>query len=252
MTPTPSQALLLFGLLARHGECSQAELMPAVKKSDREALATAKLIAVAKVGRGLGLTLVDAGWAWTAAHLDAELPPAQRALSDLLGRLGEHFQRSGGTMADIIGAKPELEAGVASGPSAPAKAPARKTASSSGRRKASVGSARTTTSASVVSSKGQAARPTGPTPAAIRKRIEAAYLALTGGRKGEMVRLALLRAELADLDRTTMDAALGRILQGDKKASLMRNDDPRQLDPADHHAAFNPSGEPFHIIWIAS
>ena len=86
----------------------------------------------------------------------------------------------------------------------------------------------------------------------MRKRIEAAYLALTGGRKDETVRLAQLRGSLPDLDRSTVDAALGRILQGDGKASLMRYDDPGQLDQADHDAAFNPSGEPFHVIWIAS
>jgi hypothetical protein len=86
----------------------------------------------------------------------------------------------------------------------------------------------------------------------LRERIETAYLAITKGRKGEPVRLARLRAELADLDRTTVDAALGRILKGDKTASLMRQDDPRQLDQTDHDAAFSPAGEPFHVIWIAS
>ena len=105
--PTPTQALLLFGLLARHGECAQAELMPKVKKADREALVTAKLITSGKVGRGLKLTLEDAGWAWTATHLSAALPPAQRTLSDMLARLGEHLAKSGETLADFIGSKPE-------------------------------------------------------------------------------------------------------------------------------------------------
>ena len=86
----------------------------------------------------------------------------------------------------------------------------------------------------------------------MRKRIESAYLALTHGRKDESVRLARLRAELSDLDRATVDAALGRILKGDKKAALMRHDDPHQLDQADHDAAFSPAGEPFHVIWITS
>ena len=48
--PTPTQAMLLFGLLARHGESS--ERIPTVKKADREALAKSRLIGVAKVGRG--------------------------------------------------------------------------------------------------------------------------------------------------------------------------------------------------------
>jgi hypothetical protein len=64
--------------------------------------------------------------------------------------------------------------------------------------------------------------------------------------------LARLRAELPDLDRATLDAALGRILKGDKTASLMRHDDPRQLVQADYDAAFSPAGEPFHVIWISS
>jgi hypothetical protein len=89
--PTPTQALLLFGLLARHGACAQAELMPKVKKADREALLREKLISGHKVGRGLRLTLADAGWAWTATNLSAALPPGQRTLSDLLARLSEHL-----------------------------------------------------------------------------------------------------------------------------------------------------------------
>jgi hypothetical protein len=206
--PTPTQALLLFGLLARHGACAQADLTPKVKKTDREALVKASLISASKVGRGLKLTLEDAGWAWTATHLSAALPPAQRTLSDVLARLSEYLAKNGETLADFIGSKPEDI-------SSPTK-------------------------------------PKPPSPAALRKRIEAAYLALTHGRKNETVRLARLRAELSDLDRATVDAALRRILKGDKTASLMRHDDPRQLDQADHDAALNPAGEPYHVIWIAS
>lgn len=206
--PTPTQALLLFGLLARHGTCKQAEVMPKVKKADREALVKAKLITAPKVGRGFQLALEDLGWAWTTTHLSAALPPAQRTLSDILARLSEYLVRKGETLADFIGSRPEPE-------QPPAKPPK-------------------------------------PTQAALRKRIETAYLALTHGRKNETVRLARLRAELSDLDRATVDAALGRILKGDKTASLMRHDDPGQLDQADHEAAFNPAGEPFHVIWISS
>jgi hypothetical protein len=219
--PTPSQALLLFGILACHGTCKQAELMPAVKKADREALASHRLITAGKVGNGYTLTLADAGWAWTAANLSAALPPAQRTLSSLLARLGEYLEKSGETLADFIGSAPEEIL---------APPPAQKRDKSR--------------------AKPTKARP--PTPAALRKRIETAYLDLTHGRKDESVRLAHLRAELSDLDRATVDAALGRILKSDKKASLLRHDDPEQLDQADHDAAFNPAGEPFHVIWIAS
>jgi hypothetical protein len=219
--PTPTQALLLFGILARHGTCAQAELMPAVKKADREALVKAKLIKSGKAGRGLKLTLEDAGWAWAETHLSAALPPAQRTLSDVLARLGEHLAKCGETLADFIGSKPE----DISPP--PARAQKRGTRGA------------------------DPAKPKRPSPAELRERIEAAYLALTHGRKNETVRLAHLRAKLCDLDRATVDAALDGIRKGDKTARLMRQDDPRQLDQADHDAAFSPAGEPFHLIWIA-
>lgn len=224
--PTPTQALILFGLLARHGACAQAELKPEVKKADREALVREKLITAGKVGRGLKLKLEDAGWAWTASHLSAVLPPAQRTLSDILARLNEHLAKSGETLADFIGSKPEEIL-----PQPPA-------------RKRGKGGAKP--------AKPKLTKPKPPSRAALRKRIEAAYLTLTHGRKNETVRLARLRAELSDLDRATVDAALSHILKGDKTASLMRHDDPHQLDQADHDAAFNPAGEPFHVIWIAS
>lgn len=222
--PTPTQALLLFGILARHGSCAQAELKPEVKKADREALVEHKLITAAKVGRGFELSLADAGWAWTAAHLSATLPPAQQTLSHLLIRLGEHLAKNGKTLAEFIGTKPEEPL---------PQRPPRKRGRSEGKP-------------------AKATKAKSPAPAELRKRIEEAYLALTHGRKNETVRLARLRAELSDLDRATVDAALGRILKGDKTASLMRHDDPRQLDQADHDAAFTPAGEPFHVIWIAS
>lgn len=218
---TPTEALVLFGLLARHGACAQAELMPKVKKADRETLVKEKMIAVSKVGRGLQLTLKDTGWAWTATHLSAALPPAQRTLSDLLSRVGDHLAKNGETLADFIGSKPDDSL---------SQAPARK----GGKGRASPTKAKPLL------------------PAALRKRIEAAYLKLTNGRKNETVRLARLRDELSDLDRADVDAALGRILKGDKTASLMRHDDPGQLDQADHDAAFSPAGEPFHVIWISS
>lgn len=220
--PTPTQALLLLGLLARHGSCAQADLMPKVKKSDREALVEQKLISSTDK-RPLLLTLEDRGWAWAAKSLcSAQLPPAHRTLHDLCARLSEHLAKTGETLADFIGSKPEDVS--------PPKPPPRKRGTDGTKR----------------------SKRKPPSPPVLRKRIEEAYLTLTNGRKNESVRLARLRAELSDLDRAAVDAALGRILKGDKTASLMRHDDPRQLDQADHDAAFNPAGEPFHVIWISS
>lgn len=98
--------------------------------------------------------------------------------------------------------------------------------------------------------------PSGPSEHDVRARIEKAYLAVTGGRTAESIPLAKVRAELADLGRSVVDEGLLRIVQGDKegsgKARLGRIGDQKVLTPDDREAAFNPAGEPFHLLWIKS
>lgn len=251
---TPNQALLLFGLLGVHGECAQAELMPAATKADREALSAAGLIDVRKSGRAFFLGLTDRGWDWASANLSAELPPPQKALHDLLGRLGDHLSANGGSLAAFIGSKPNKKVSPkpqASKPAAAAK-PATKPRKAASPSKTTTKKTVPATKATKAKATEKVSKPKAPTAAALRQRIEAAYLSLTGGRKNESVRLAHLRGEMRDLDRKTVDKALGRLLKGDETASLMRHDDPAQLNQADHAAAFDPAGEPFHVIWIAS
>ncbi|MDP4025211.1 hypothetical protein Q8W71_21500 [Methylobacterium sp. NEAU 140] len=222
--PTPAQTLLLWCLLARHGGAPQGEIVPAVRKPDREALVSAGLVAVEKRGRALILSVTDKGWHWAGAHLDAPVPPSFRVLGDLLTRLGRHLGATGGTLADFIGAPPE-PAGAAPAPEAPRRAPA----------------------------KAPAPRPRTvrkPGPRQLRARIEDAYLALTGGERARAVRLSALRTELADLDRATVDDGLARILKGDGTARLSQLSDPKALTQAERRAAFSPAGEPFHLIWI--
>jgi hypothetical protein len=94
------------------------------------------------------------------------------------------------------------------------------------------------------------------TAAQLRKRIEEAYLAVTGGRKAEQALLSEVRAHLSDLERKAIDEGLLRILQGDKqgkkKARLGQISDPKTLSQEDREAAFSPGGEPFHLLWILS
>ena len=66
------------------------------------------------------------------------------------------------------------------------------------------------------------------------------------------MRLSRLRAELADIDRATLDAGLARILKGDTSALLSQLSDPKALTAAEREAAYSPAGEPFHLIWIQS
>lgn len=241
--PTPQQALILWCLLGRGGTALQGTLVPEVKKADREALVAGRYLKVEKQARALRLTVTDKGWNWAGGHLDAPLPPAFRVLQDWLGRIGTDLAARGRPLADFVGTVPEepsLETRarkpVAKAPKEP-KTPAAKKAASP--------------KAKAVGTK--AARPKKlPRPEQLRARIEAAYLTLTGGERARPVRLSALRAELADLDRATVDSGLTAILSGDKTARLSKFSDPRSLDDAERAAAFSPAGEPFHVLRIQS
>jgi hypothetical protein len=106
---TPEQALWLFGLLARHGECVQAELKPPMKDADCEPLVAARLIGYEKRGKTSKTTTIrleDAGWAWAGNNLSGPLPTGHTTLQFMMTRLGEYLTRSGLTLADFIGGKP--------------------------------------------------------------------------------------------------------------------------------------------------
>ncbi|MGU3360329.1 hypothetical protein ACLBWX_08350 [Methylobacterium sp. M6A4_1b] len=228
-TPTPRQALILWCLLGRCGSALQSALVPKIDKGDREALVAGRFLEARKQGRSLRLTVTDKGWDWAGTHLRDPLPPSFRVLQDWLERLHAHLAASGATLADLVGPMPaEPEAVSPPRPKARA-APGSKAA--------------------------QKPKPKpvpGPEPDRLRSRIEAAYLALTGGERATAVRLSALRAHLADLDRATLDAGLAAILRGDPTARLSQFSDPKSLDAAEREAAYAPAGEPFHILWIQS
>jgi hypothetical protein len=224
-TITPRRAMLIWCLLGRHGWAFQKDIVPKVEKSDREALVASGHVASEKRGNAFLLTVEDKGWGWAAGHLRAELPPNYRVLQDWLARLDQHLERSGATLADFIG-------------TAPVAPPPEK------EKKRKSGTPKT---------------PKHPKPATakhVRQRLEEAYLAVTGGRKATQALLSKVRAELADLDRETVDQGLLLILQGDKqgrnKARLGQVSDPKALTQEDREAAFSPAGEPFHLLWIQS
>ena len=226
---TPSQALLLFGLLARHGECKQAELVPAVKKADRDALVKARLVHAAKEGRGLFLRLEDAGWAWAGENLGAELPQAFRTLHDMLMRLGEHLSTSDETLAAFIGSKPADAVGKDQVKPIRPKSPNPR-------------------SKTVPPSRKVLAQP--PAPISPQDSIVQAYKEITGGRTGEDVPFSALRAKLPGMARSTFDAALTELHLDGVKARLLRIEDNRSLSDADRQAAFHFKGNVFHVLWI--
>ncbi|MGY2051957.1 hypothetical protein [Methylobacterium sp. JK268] len=280
-TLTPQRALILWCLLGRQGWALQGDVRPAVKKLDREALVAKGLLSAEKHGRSLLLSVTDKGWHWAGEHLRDPLPESHGVLRDWLDLLHRHLETTGGTLADFVGLAPEppppplpekqaaiLKALLARHGSAlpreigvaVAKADrdalerrglvtaekagrsVRLTVTEDGRRWASEQLGLS------LPDRSEAARP--PDLGAVRARILAAYLALTDGRRSESVRLSRLRAELRDLDRATVDAALAEMLREDDKARFLQFTDPRSVDAAERAAAFSPAGEPFHILWI--
>ncbi|GJD44202.1 hypothetical protein AFCDBAGC_2067 [Methylobacterium cerastii] len=218
-TPTSRQVLVLWCLLGRGGSALQSVLAPRVGKADREALVAGRYVEATRQGRSVRLSVTDRGWDWAGKHLREPLPPAFRVLQDWMERIDADLARSGRTLADLIGPPPEE-------PPAPAPRP--------------------------VSEVRRPAKARQPSAKAVRARIGAAYLALTGGETAKAVRLSALRSELKDLDRATVDAGLAAILRGDPTARLSQFSDPKSLDDAERAAAFSPAGEPFHIIRIQS
>lgn len=219
VTPTPKQALILWCLLGRHGSALQSAITPRIDKADREALIAGRYLEAVREGRSLRLTVTDGGWNWAGAHMREPLPPGFRVLQDWLERLEVDLAATGRTLADLVGTAPEE-------PASEVRAPRARKPAAKGPRK--------------------------PGPKQLRARIEAAYLALTGGERARAVRLSALRTHLGDLDRATVDVGLAAILRGDRTARLSQFSDPKSLDAAEREAAFSPAGEPFHILWIQS
>ncbi|WP_342110723.1 hypothetical protein [Methylobacterium sp. SI9] len=263
--PTPQQALILWCLLGRGGTALEGTLVPKVKPTDREALVAGGYLESGKQARALRLTVTDKGWNWAGTHLDAPLPPAFRVLQDWLGRIEADLAASGRPLAEFVGpviAEPPPETPPTRKKAAVAAPTAKETKAAKGAKttgtkttppRKAAGAAQKTAGSRSPTRSGKTAPSKKPlSPEQLRARIEAAYLALTGGERARAVRLSALRTELADLDRATVDAGLAAILSGDKTAGLSKFSDPRSLDDAERDAAFSPAGEPFHILRIQS
>jgi hypothetical protein len=232
-TFTPKQTLIMWHLFGKGGQALQSKIPMKIDPKDREALKTAGLITTPKVGRAIGLIVEDKGWHWAGAHLRDNLPDNFQVLQNWLTQLHKHLERNGQTLADFFaGATPEHSF----------EAPAEKQRQAPKKRAAN-------------GKKPSAKKPNGAveerlSATQIRERIEGAYLAVTNGKKSEIAPLSKVRARLIDLDRATVDAGLLRILQGDEKATLHQISDPKALSREDREAAFNPGGEPYHVLWI--
>ncbi|MBZ0146394.1 MAG: hypothetical protein K8F62_02480 [Pseudorhodoplanes sp.] len=248
---TPQQALIIWCLLGKQGQALQSEIVPEVKKKDREALEASGLISSEKPQRAFVLKVEDKGWYWAGQHLRDELPPKYQVLQNWLRMVHHNLENTDQTLADFISSAPALEPGLIEKKATISSQKKRSTKAKKGKSQP-----KSKKKASKKTKKPSNTKPTeipkSLTQQQFRVSIERAYLAITGGRKAKAVPLSKIRAQLSELDRATVDAGLLRILQGDSKARLGQVSDPKMLTQADREAAFNPGGEPFHLLWIES
>jgi hypothetical protein len=85
---------------------------------------------------------------------------------------------------------------------------------------------------------------------ALRQRIRAAYLEITGNKLNTRALLSDIREKLKDIDRATLDEALQR-MQRNQEAALYQLDNKVEITNADRAAAIYIGQEPRHILWIA-
>ncbi len=210
MALTEMQTLVLWALLVRaDGGGFQKDIRPEVKKPDREALVRAGLITAQKRGRGFWLEATDKGWSWATAHLDADLPKRSTAGSMIL-------------QAWLT----RLKAFMAS---------------------------RDLVLADILGAHQQEKKPTeAPSRidyAELRARIRKAYLDITDARLNIRVLLSELRKRLKDVDRASLDEALGR-MHLEEGTTLSGLNNPREVTPAIREAGLMFKGEPMYALWI--
>jgi len=207
------QTLFLWALLARGGSAEKvADVKVKIAKRERDALIAGGLIEVERRGRAVGLAVSEKGWAWANDNLAHALPARSTAGAAVLHGWLAHLQA-------FMQAKGLRLADILGG----------QASASSG-------------------SPGKAAQSDGH--AALRERIRAAYLDVTGGTFNRRALLSNVRRRLGDVDRADLDEALKR-MQRDEEASLMRLDNPIDIAEADREAAVQIGEEPRHILWIS-
>jgi hypothetical protein len=206
------QTLILWALLVRTGGADfQKNIKPEVKKADRQALAKSGLIAVEKRGRGYWLEATDKGWSWAANHLDANLP-----------------KRSTAGNAILQAWLTRIKAFMAS---------------------------RDLVLADVLGAQQQRKTPTESESHApidhetLRARIRSAYFDISGDKLNARVFLSDLRSKLKDIDRGSLDEALGRI-HLEEGTTLSGLNNPQEITPVIRDGGLTFKGEPMYVLWI--
>jgi hypothetical protein len=83
----------------------------------------------------------------------------------------------------------------------------------------------------------------------VRTRVREAYLEIAGGRLNTRVLLSDLRQRLKDIDRATLDDALGR-MHLEEGTTLSGLNNPQEITPTIRDAGLNFKGESMYVLWI--
>ncbi|MGE0755761.1 MAG: hypothetical protein AB7F89_00685 [Pirellulaceae bacterium] len=239
---SPKQTLFLWRLLVEPDGIYLKDLnkKPDLSSTERNQLISAGLIEVAKRSPGPKsrasnfAILTEKGWSWAETHLDAPLPAQGSAGLTVLGLLLKRL-------------KPQVDAGhlsLAGLLTPPTGIPA-----PTGTEAPAGTLAPTGTPAPHVESPESAP---GLIADEFKRRLYAACAQIVGdGVYGQRVRLADLRAQLADVPRPQLDHVLQELEQS-QLAVLYPLDDPREIRPEDEEAALpNSSGADRHVLYLS-
>jgi hypothetical protein len=195
----------------------QKDLDVEVSVKEREGLVRLGLLDVTTMkGGAKKITVTDAGWAWANDFLDAPLPTKASAritlvLQQWLKLFKAYMYAEKVSLADVF--------------------------------------TRSRPFVLVEKSPYGVEEPTKHTTATVFRRVREGYLFLTGGRIKTRCLLRDLRANLPDIDRAQLDAALQQ-MAASGEAVLFRLDNRLDITPADDEAGIFMGGEKRHILWI--
>lgn len=222
---SPTQHLVLFKLVFTYDPNSppplQSELRPKLTTKQRDELAKLGLIRLEpRTGklRGKVIVLTDKAWGWASENLESKWKVTQSAvpvLQAVLHRLSGFLRARSLNLA-------EFDTVARGQTTSPTPQPPVTEAST--------------------------AQPQTP-QGSVQERIRNAYLALSGGRFGQMIRLADLKQALGDLPSPAIDEAL-LWMQKTGDVSLQTIESIRDTTEADRRAAIKILGQDRNLVYM--
>jgi hypothetical protein len=232
---TGTEQAVMLVLMAESRPVSNTELAvlgPKLEMRSREKLNRLKLIETTKPGRGLVHELTDKGWHACGALLGGPAPARSsgqgKVLYAVLAGLGRYLDRTDQRLADVFW---PADAVVAD-------------------RQEKVGGGEIRESGAETVSGGEVRDPWAETSGRVESRVRDAYSRLAP-RPGGWVGLVRLRAELSDVPRSSVDAALVSLYQ-QPGVSLIPEENQKVLTAADRNAAVAIGDQDKHLIAIES